>query len=181
MPRSREESPGWGRVRIIQDAVAQHRALKLKAVIEFPPTAFRETEPYAWCWAAVTLLDRHPRYRDRFHQLIQFVREPDFNERFYRLFEPDWQELCEEWQLMVANMEYGYDVERSAVDFTPATASPLPLGEGPGVRAVTDCRRPRLAEHAACGSKPARTIASPPPAATKWPKAPLALWERGRG
>ena len=137
MPRNREESPGWGRVRIIQDAVAQHRALKLKAVIEFPPTAFRETEPYAWCWAAVTLLDRHPRYRDRFHQLLQFVREPDFNERFYRLFEPDWQELCEEWQLMVANMEYGYDVERSAVDFTPATASPLPLGEGSGVRAVT--------------------------------------------
>jgi hypothetical protein len=161
MPKNREESPGWGRVRIIQDAVAQRRALKLKAVIELPPTAFRETEPYAWCWAAVTLLDRHPRYRDRFHQLIRYVREPDFNERFRRLFEPDWQQLCEEWQLMVVNMEYGYDVERSAVDFTPAKVSPgpladgphrnsplpsgegphrnspLPLGEGQGVRAVT--------------------------------------------
>jgi hypothetical protein len=47
------------------------------------------------------------------------VRRSDFNARFYRLFEPDWQELCEEWQLMVANMEYGYDVPRAAVDFTP--------------------------------------------------------------
>jgi hypothetical protein len=119
MPRSREESPEWGRVRLIKDAVAQHRALDLKTVIEFPPTAHHETEPYAWCWAAVTLLDRHPRYQQRFRQLVQFVREPDFNARFYRLFEPDWQELCEEWQLMVADMEYGYDVERSAVDFTP--------------------------------------------------------------
>jgi hypothetical protein len=179
MPRSRDEAPQWGRVRIIQDAVAQRRALKLKAVTEFSKTAHRETGPYAWCWAAVTLLDRHPRYRDRFHQLLRFVREPDFNERFYRLFEPDWQELCEEWQLMVANMEYGYDVERSAVDFTPgkieagpeartitiaadrgwqntglrleagktyrltasgryqvAKSSPLPLGEGQGVRAA---------------------------------------------
>ncbi len=120
MPRSREEAPEWGRVRIIQDAVAQRRALKLKAVIDSPASDCRETASYAWRWAAVTLLDRHPRYRDRFHQLIQFVREPDFNERFYRLFKSDWQELCEEWQLMAANMEYGYDVDRSAVDdFTP--------------------------------------------------------------
>ena len=171
MPKNREESPGWGRVRIIQDAVAQHRALKLKAVIELPPTAFRETEPYAWCWAAVTLLDRHPRYRDRFHQLIRYVREPDFNERFFRLFEPDWQQLCEEWQLMVVDMEYGYDIERSAVDFTPSeslpwpigrgTASqlPSPVGRGPASQVPSPSgrgaggegrhrrRRPRLAEH----------------------------------
>jgi hypothetical protein len=121
MPRSREESPEWGRVRIIQNAVAQRRALRLPAVIELPPTAHLETEPYAWCWAAVTLLDRHPRYQKRFRELARQVRESDFNKRFYRLFEPDWQELCEEWQLMVANMEYGYDVVRSAVDFTPGT------------------------------------------------------------
>ena len=38
---------------------------------------------------------------------------------------------------MVADMEYGYDVERSAVDFTPATNSRhLPFGEGTGMRAV---------------------------------------------
>jgi hypothetical protein len=121
-PRSREESPGWGRVRTIQDAVAQRRALRLGAVVELPPTAHREAEPYAWCWAAATLLDRHPRYQKRFRQLIADVRRNDFSQRFYRLFEPDWQELCEEWQLMVANMEYGYDVPRSAVDFTPGKA-----------------------------------------------------------
>ena len=124
MPRSREESRRWRRVGIIQDAVSQHQALRLKTVIEYPPTAHLETEPYAWCWAAVTLLDRHPRYQKRFRQLIGLVRENDFNERFYRLFEPDWEELCEEWQLMVVNMEYGYDVARSAVDFTPG--KPLP-------------------------------------------------------
>jgi hypothetical protein len=66
-----------------------------------------------------TMLDRHPRYRERFRKLTEFVRQPDFNERFYKWFEPDWRELCEEWQLFAANMEYGYDVERSAVDFTP--------------------------------------------------------------
>lgn len=119
MPKSREEAPEWGRIRLLQDAVAQRRALQLKAVLELPPNAHQQTEPYAWCWAAVTLLDRHPRYRERFRQLARFVREPDFNDRFYRLFAPDWRELCEEWQIMAANIEYGYDVARSAVDFSP--------------------------------------------------------------
>ncbi len=128
MPKNREEVPQWGRIRIIQDAVTQRRAMKLKSVIELPPTAHRETEPYAWCWAAVTLLDRHPRYQARFRQLASLVTDRDFNARFYKLFEPDWQELCEEWQLLVANLEYGYDMERCAVDFTPGR--PLANGDG---------------------------------------------------
>ncbi|MBU4272278.1 MAG: hypothetical protein KKE86_02465 [Planctomycetes bacterium] len=136
MPRDREETPEWGRIRIIQDAVAQRRALRLDDVINMPPTAHRVTEPYAWCWAAVTLLDRHPRYQKRFRRMVQFVRERDFNARFRRLFADDWRQLCEEWQLMTAGMEYGYDVTRCAVDFTPAKAPPLLLGERLGVRAV---------------------------------------------
>jgi hypothetical protein len=136
MPHNRDEVPQWGRIRLIQDAVAQRRALRLKAVTELVPGKHGENDLYAWCWAAVTLLDRHPRYQERFRQLFRFVEDPKFNERFYRLFEPDWEELCEEWQLFVANLEYGCDVARLAVDFTPGKISPLPLGDGPGVRAV---------------------------------------------
>jgi hypothetical protein len=118
-PKNREEAPKWGRVRIIQDAVAAHKAMPIKSVIEYSSSAHLENEPYAWCWAAVTLLDRHPRYQERFRKLALETRQPDFNERFFKLFEPDWRELCEEGDLMIANMEYGYDVARSAVDFTP--------------------------------------------------------------
>ena len=60
----------WGRIRIIQDAVADRRALRLTAVHRASPGRHTETEPYAWCWAAVTLLDRHPRYQQRFRQLF---------------------------------------------------------------------------------------------------------------
>ena len=144
LPQNRDEVPEWGRTRIIQDAVAEHKALRLGAVLELTPSLGRETSLYAWCWAAVTLLDRHPRYQERFRRLIPLVQRPDFTDEFRQLFKTDWQELCEEWQLMVANMEYGYDVQRSAVDFTPATVSPRPPtnlrsvpGEGPGVTAVT--------------------------------------------
>jgi hypothetical protein len=124
MPPSLEESLGWGRVRLIQKAVAEHRVLRFQQVIDLPPTLHGDSESYAWYWAVTTLLDRHPRYQQRFRQLIADVRQPDFNERFYRLFKPDWQELCEEWQIMAANMDYGYDVARSAIDFTPGRKKP---------------------------------------------------------
>ncbi|MBN1394923.1 MAG: hypothetical protein JW959_07865 [Pirellulales bacterium] len=136
MPRNRDEAPEWGRVKIIQDAVAEGRELSLDRVLDMPPTAHRRNEPYAWCWAAVTLLDQHPRYRKRFREMIAHVLEPDFNARFRRLFADDWRQLCEEWQLMTAGLEYGYDVARCAVDFTPAKDSPLHLVERSGTRAV---------------------------------------------
>ena len=123
-PVGREEVPHWGRIRIIKDAFAQHRASPLVGVIEYSASAHLETEPYAWCWAVAALLDGHPRYRDRFRQLQKNVTAPDFTERFYRLMEDDWDELREQWQLMVAGMEYGYDVAATAVDFTPG--KPLP-------------------------------------------------------
>ena len=137
MPRSRDEAPEWGRVKIIQDAVAVGRAMRLDDVLDMPPTAHRVTEPYAWCWAAVTLLDRHPRYKERFRQMAQHVRDPELNGRLRRLFADDWRQLCEEWQLMTADMQYGYDVVRSAVDFTPAKDSLSPNGEGDDTRTIT--------------------------------------------
>jgi len=119
MPIDRDEVPHWGRVRIIQDEVAQRRAMRLPEVVEYSYSAHLNVEPYAWCWAAAVLMDRHPAYQDRFRQLFRNVLQPDFNERFYAVFKDDWQPLCEQWQLMIASMEYGYDVARTAIDFTP--------------------------------------------------------------
>ncbi len=144
MPANRDELPEWGRIRILQDAVAEHRALALEDVLAFVPKLGNETEPYAWCWAAATLLDRHPRYQQRFRELSKVVRQRDFNQRFRKLFASDWPELCEQWQLMVANLEYGYDVVRCAIDVTPgkplapcAANRRLAPGEGPQSRAVS--------------------------------------------
>lgn len=124
IPRRREDVPHWGRIRIIKDAFAENRGKQLVNVIEYSASAHRETEPYAWCWAAAALLDGHPRYRDRFRQLYKDVRRTDFTDRFYRLMGDDWDQLCEEWQLLVATLEYGHDVAGTAIDFTPGR--PLP-------------------------------------------------------
>jgi hypothetical protein len=123
-PRRREEVPEWGRIRIVQDAVAAGKGLSLQAVLDFSPSAYNETAGYAWSWAAAALMDRHPRYQARFRQLHQFVLSPQFRDKFDTLFAPDRRELGEEWQVFIGNLEFDYDVPRMAINFHPG--KPLP-------------------------------------------------------
>ena len=123
-PKNREEVPEWGRIKLIKDAVAGNRRNRWRTVIEGPRNLQKETELYAWSWAACALLDRHPRYRDRFRELYKQVRRPDFNQFVFELFKNDWQELSEEWQVFIGGLEYGYDVARTAIDFSPGKRLP---------------------------------------------------------
>jgi hypothetical protein len=135
MPPSREEVPGGGRIRLIKDAVVAHRAMRLPGILDYPPTAHLEVEPYAWCWGLCVLLDRHPRYRDRFRELYKDVLRPDFNARMRRRFAADWADLNDEWAVFVTGIEYGYEFERAAIDF--AAGRPCPAG-GATVRVAAD-------------------------------------------
>ncbi len=133
-PASRDETPMWGRIKIVRDAFAARRAKRLPEVLAYDPAAEPGTEPYGWCWAAAAFLDGHPRHQARFRTLGKIVRQPDFNDRFRRLFGSDWDCLLEEWQAFVADLEYGYDFQRMAIDF--AQGKPLePAGAEIAVRA----------------------------------------------
>ncbi len=126
MPKSRDDVPGWGRVRKIKDLYAEGKALSLDEVFHFSGTAHRHNEAYAWSWAIAALLDFHPRYQERFRGLGRSVEARDFTEKFRRLIGDDWETLSEEWQVFVGNMEYGYDVPRMALDL--ASGEPLEPG-----------------------------------------------------
>jgi hypothetical protein len=123
-PKNRDEVPEWGRIRIIQDAVAGNRPQALRTIIQGPLNVDQETEYYAWCWAVAALLDGHPRYRERFRELFKHVRDPQFNQYVFEIFQNDWRQLSEEWQVFIAGLEYGYDIPRTVIDFTPG--KPLP-------------------------------------------------------
>lgn len=126
LPATREDVPEWGRIRIIKDAVAAGRAMRLQGVIDYSGSAHLETEPYAWCWALAAMLDRHPRYHQRFRLLAKDVLAADFNQRFRQSIGDDWRPLCDEWDVMVSTLEYGHDIAQTAIDFTPG--KPLPSG-----------------------------------------------------
>lgn len=123
-PQSREEAPMWGRVKILRDALAEDAALDWEAVFALPPTAHRQVDAYGWSWAACVLLEQDPRFHKRFRQVPSLLGLPGFQDSFREMFADDWDDICRQWRVFVAWCDYGYDIPREAVDFTPG--EPLP-------------------------------------------------------
>ena len=117
-PTSSAETLKWERIEIVQNDFAAHRALRLGEVLAYDARAHRKLEPYGWSWAAAAFMENHPRYRDRFHRLWKFVQDPDFNRRVTESYGNDGAQLAEEFQVFVADITYGYDFERTQLDFT---------------------------------------------------------------
>jgi hypothetical protein len=125
MPNNREEVPMLGRIKLIRDAIADHKMPTLDTVMQSDNREQMSNEAYAWCWAMTKFLDTHPRYRDRFHALYKNVLDPKFSDLMRREYEKDWPELTAEWQAYVATLDHGYDFDRMAINFRPgASASP---------------------------------------------------------
>jgi hypothetical protein len=121
MPASRDDVPMWGRTKLIRDAVARGTAWPLEAVLAIDNRRVLTTDDYAWTWALASLLDRHPQFEERFRELNKFVHDPSFDDWFRAHFKKDWKDLLAEWEAYVAQLDYGYDVERMAmVHKTPA-------------------------------------------------------------
>ena len=124
MPADRDETPHWGRIRIVKEAFDKGKALTLDKVIAYQPSAYLENDAYAWSWAAAALLDHHPKYRDRFRAMAKDVLKPDFNDIFYRAIGDDRPQLSEDWQVFVNGIEYGTEIARAAIQRKPG--QPLP-------------------------------------------------------
>ncbi|MGE3408171.1 MAG: hypothetical protein AB7I37_15240 [Pirellulales bacterium] len=134
-PKSREELPLWGRVKLVKDAYAARQGLTFPKVLALGPRAHLVNESYGWSWGAGAFLDGHPRYRDRFRQMFHQARQSNFNQLLQEAYGDEWGELLEEWQVFVANIDYGYDFERMAVRFE--AGQPLPA-KGATVRVAAD-------------------------------------------
>jgi hypothetical protein len=117
MPRSRDEVPMLGRVKLIEDAIADHRSLTFPAVMALDGRKQLGNEAYAWCWVAAKFLDSHPRYRDRFRQLFTIVQDQNFNDLVRQKYAKDWADLNAEWQAYIATLDYGFDFERMKISF----------------------------------------------------------------
>ncbi len=136
-PRTREEVPFWGRIKIIKDEYAADRGMTLPRIFQYGPMAHLNKEPYAWCWAAATFLDSHPLSREKFRRMRSQVHDGsvNFGRRLYNELADEWPELSEQWHLFVANMEYGYDIQREVVQYK--RGEPLPA-DGATVTIVAD-------------------------------------------
>ena len=116
LPKSKAETPGWGRIKIIKDEAAAGRGLMPAMIMDYGPTAHQRNEPYGWCWGLASFLDSHPRCHQAFRQLRGMVRQPGLTAWFREQLQADWPDLNEQWQLFVMNLDYGYDVGREAIE-----------------------------------------------------------------
>jgi hypothetical protein len=123
-PASAAEVPGLARIELVQGDVKQHKCLSLADVLAYDNRAHQQVQAYAWSWALAALLDGSDHYRARFRQSSAAVREGKFAVRFRQLFDDDWSRLDDDWQALIANLEYGYDFSRMASEF--ADGQPLP-------------------------------------------------------
>lgn len=117
MPRSRDAAKDWGRIRLIQDAVAEGRRLPIEAVRKIDNRVVIPTESYAWVWALCHFLNTHPTYRDGFQKLPDWVTSDKFDRHFTEIYAGRRQQLDQEWRLFVSTLTYGHDLQREAIDF----------------------------------------------------------------
>ncbi|HEX5102232.1 MAG TPA: hypothetical protein VFV87_00370 [Pirellulaceae bacterium] len=117
LPRTKEEVPYWGRVKIVKDEFAANRGMTLDLIMNYDSRAHLRNEPYGWCWAAATFFDQHPLTQAAFRDLRSQVKDRtvDFNNRFRGRLKDHLWEIDEDWLLFVLQCEYGYDVARAAV------------------------------------------------------------------
>lgn len=125
-PEDKELTSFWGRIKVVQDEVRAGSGRDIVNILRFDKTAHLQVEPYAWCWAAAVFFDSHPAYRDRFRELRKFAPDDTltFSQRFYDSLQDDWPSVARQWHVFIANLDYGYDVAREAIDPKPAVDLP---------------------------------------------------------
>ncbi|MDO4586685.1 MAG: hypothetical protein Q4C95_05225 [Planctomycetia bacterium] len=109
IPEQEDQIEGFGRLRLIREKVQKNDVPSLKNILNFVPADFREVETYAWSWAFVLFLDRHPDYHENLQKMNYYMIFPDANKRFVALFENRWDKLENDWKAFLLSFDYSYD------------------------------------------------------------------------
>lgn len=115
--RNKEEAEYWGRVKIIREDIAAGDSRSLEDVFRMPNEAFRSVRNYAWSWAACKFFGEHPLSRAQFAELKSNANDlsREFSREFFRAVKNDWPQLKRDWQLFLADMDYGIQVSQLAI------------------------------------------------------------------
>lgn len=126
VPSSKNEVPGWGRISVIQQQLADGIAPPLETILRYGSTAHRDAEAYAWSWAAVLFLKHHPDSRDVFAELLEQPMRPDqtMTRWFFRRIRTRWPRLRAAWNATLTDLEYGFELTQPMVKLS---VSPRPI------------------------------------------------------
>ncbi len=134
MPRNSEDVPRWGRIQLVQKNILGKEKNAFEAVLHTPFDENDYQTPYARSWAIAAFFDGHSLYRDRLRDAAPNVTLAAFNAIFFERIDDDLsRRLPLDWADFLANLEYGYDFERTTIEsFEPGE----PLKRQPLVRSI---------------------------------------------
>lgn len=146
-PKDRKELSRWGRIEYVQNDLQKGRRRTFRDIVNLGPEDYDENEAYAWSWAFAAFCENRPRYRAAFRKtawkLTGEHSEPA--DRFLKLLvedEPRSSEqavldrLEDDWADYLANLDYGYDFERTErEEDTPGRPVPAEGAKHVSVRA----------------------------------------------
>jgi len=119
IPACRSDVEQLGRIEQLQAIHDSGRAPALADVFALPPQAHATLDAYAASWAAVALLANHPAHRAAFAATERGPIAGDFTARISAA--PGWDaaRASRDFAAFLADIDYGYDFARSAIDWSP--------------------------------------------------------------
>ena len=107
----------WGRVGVIREDRQQESTMTFEDVFQIESRAFLEVRAYAWAWAACEFFDSHPLTHDHFKKLQSTASDHTitFSRNFKRSIFDKYPQLQEQWEMFIAEIEYGYDVQAASI------------------------------------------------------------------
>jgi hypothetical protein len=116
-PARREETEGWGRVKILREDNSGSHGLLIEQVLAIESSSFLDVRFYAWSWGLCEFFSNHVLTKSDFEGLANSVALPPerFQQRVIRMVSKHSQELKRDWELFIDEIEYGYDVRRGSL------------------------------------------------------------------
>ena len=114
IPAAREEVPYWGRVKIIQEQLAEGIAPSLESILRYNDTAHQQDDAYAWSWAAIVFLKQHPDTQATFKRLLEQALQSrdDSNRWLFGQLSRTWPRLRQQWSATLPDFDYGFAPDR---------------------------------------------------------------------
>lgn len=131
MPPDPRDFRGFARIDFVQRYVKAGKPWSIRRVRQLvaDDTGHKEPYAYAWSWALCKFLDGHPKYRKRFRELGGVLTSLRFQYEMGQFLKSHAPHIDTEWALFIRGLDYGYDLERAAIDFAAGrpltTANPV--------------------------------------------------------
>ena len=128
LPQNADEVSNWRRIFIVRSDFAKKEGKQTQDVFRLAPEEYDENAAYAWSWAFAAFCENHSRYRTAFRRTARYLSRPasDLSKHFLEQIDVTAvRRLNDDWTDFVANIDFGYDFERTRIDdFIPG--KPLP-------------------------------------------------------